>query len=876
MKRLLRTLPLLALLLAFGTPLQAAPKPLEHWLATDALTLPHVLLDSVENYDPIGELFDADPVAPLDFWPEKGSEVTLAHGVSSAFAAHNLAFDPPEAGSGQLRAAYGATYLVSPLWQKGSLTVTGKAPFKLYYDGEELTSRGSAADSDTAEVSEDIILDQGTHRLLLLTAACSKDSLTNWGLTVSYEAADSADAAFAPITVLSPNHPFDITDYAWQESVDDLAISPDGRYVAVRIGIRDRDTLKKQSHLTVWDLKTKEQVWAYGKSVSPRTVLWTPDSRQLLLGLGGDDGTDFYLLSTDGWLLTEAARGVKDVGGIRIAWDSKGFYYTRSIKPEGEEKDYKVMWGLEDRWPGWRDQVEFRYFDFAGRTSTPVARGKYGPDAFGVTHDGTRIITYRSVPAVGRPFSKLEFWSLPLTGGKAKLITTLRMNRNSGFAISPDDSKLAFTGPYEQTLADSDPEKAHNPSNGYLWILDLKTGEAQNVSRDFEAHVDGSAYGTGANCDFTWGDDGNVYFAAFSFKKMLFCSYDPEKGTIDSHQLDTPGFSNLAMPTDKGARMVAYRGDKLGEYSDIYWHDLKRNRGGKLIELNTMLRRIAHPPVRVVDYDFVNSDGITIPGYLYYPADYDSTKSYPMIVDTYGGVIGFGDGWMWGNSFFADRGYFDYVPVPRGASGYGQAFSDGHEGEWGVHTSQDMNEGVRHVIAHVPGVDSTRVGFDSGSYGGFLAMYLLSMDKDDPYYFPYATAVGGYGISDIANYWGIGWWGFWYMEVSAPGKYPWATPQWFVDHSPVYHADNITKPLLLVHGDADTNVPPGNSDEMYTALKQLNRQVTFVRWAGEGHGTANDLLHYMQRKRIELEWFDKWLRDRPNAWKERMKDEMKK
>jgi dipeptidyl aminopeptidase/acylaminoacyl peptidase len=465
---------------------------------------------------------------------------------------------------------------------------------------------------------------------------------------------------------------------------------------------------------------------------------------------------------------------------------------------------------------------------------------------------------------------------VPTHGGTPRMIFSQRTIEQRALAISPDGKLAAFCGPVAPVEPGDDPAEAHNEAYQDLWIVDLVAGAARNVSLDFAPSVNTRAYGTGNGCDFVWKDDGKLYFSAFDRGKMLLCTFDPRDGKITGRNLGTPGFGRLTIPTGRGATMLAYRGDHLARIGDIQWYDLKEKRGGPLIPLNRDLHRVTTPPARVVRYDFVNSDSITVPGYLYYPAGYDSTRSYPLIVDTYGGVIGFGEGWLWGNAFFSDRGYFDYIPVPRGAAGYGLAFADAHCGDWGRLAARDMNEGVRHVIAHVAGVDSTRIGFDSGSYGGFLAMYLMSMDKDDPDYFPYATAVGGYGISDLADYWGIGAWGSWYMELSAPGKQPWDTPQWFIDHSPVFHAENITNPLLLVHGDADINVPVGNSDEMYTALKLLGRNVTFVRWPGEGHGVARDRVHYLERKRIELEWFDKWLRGRDGAWKARMKGELEK
>ncbi len=101
-------------------------------------------------------------------------------------------------------------------------------------------------------------------------------------------------------------------------------------------------------------------------------------------------------------------------------------------------------------------------------------------------------------------------------------------------------------------------------------------------------------------------------------------------------------------------------------------------------------------------------------------------------------------------------------------------------------------------------------------------------------------------------------------------------PKFYIDHSPLYHADNVTVPLLLVHGDADVNVPVDESDQMYTALKVLGRTVAFVRFPGEDHGIIGKRTSYLTSKRMHVEWFDKYLRDRPGAWDLRMKDQYKK
>ncbi|MCB2198673.1 prolyl oligopeptidase family serine peptidase [bacterium] len=863
--------------LLIGSSVYGAPVDLDDWLVAGPAEAPYGQLDELDDYNAVSDLFEADPFHARELWASNGMELRLAPFETSSFRAEELSLDAPEVGSRTLKYAAAASYLKVPAWQKGSLVVRGAAPFRLYLDGEKLMERTSAADSDTTEMSESATIDQGTRRLLLVTALTGSDSLATWSFEVRYEADEDTPEEWMPNGSTDPMHGFELPDYPMMESVGDLSMSPDGKYLAVRVGWREGPELKAKSELRVLDMKRREVVWSYGESVRPSPLLWAPDSRSLLLGLSGDKGKDLFLLTTNDWLLQRVARGLEDAGSFEYAPDGRGLYYTRNIEAAESDREYKVMWGLEDRWGGWRDLTEFRYYAFEGGVSIPVAKGKYGPDSFVIAPDGSAIYAYRSVPEVERPFGKIEFWKIPTNGGEAEKFGGMRVTRSGALTISPDGKTLAYVGPPAEVMGNDDPlENAHNTNNSDLWLIDIATGEARNMTRDFDPDVDGSSYGTGGSSDVVWGEDGKIHFSAFYDKSMYYCTMDPKSGEIEQQKLASSGFANLAIPKAKGATVVAYRADNLAQYSDIRWYDVKRKRGGDLLPLNEALASIAAPAVRVEDYDFVNSEGITVPGYLYYPAGYDPDGSYPMIVDTYGGVIGFGDGFMWGSNQWANRGYFVYVPIPRGANGYGEEFADAHLHEWGVTTSADMNQGVKHIVENVQGVDGSRVGFDSGSYGGFLAMYLLSMDKDDPNYYPYKTAVGGYGISNLASYWGVGNWGYWYMEVSAPGYFPWNQPQWFIEHSPLYQADKIDVPLLLVHGDADNNVPPMESDQMYTALKQLGKEVVFVRFPGEGHGTANDRRHYMERKRIETEWFDKYLKDQPGAFDERMKEEFKK
>jgi dipeptidyl aminopeptidase/acylaminoacyl peptidase len=100
-------------------------------------------------------------------------------------------------------------------------------------------------------------------------------------------------------------------------------------------------------------------------------------------------------------------------------------------------------------------------------------------------------------------------------------------------------------------------------------------------------------------------------------------------------------------------------------------------------------------------------------------------------------------------------------------------------------------------------------------------------------------------------------------------SYPWNRPDIFVERSPLFKADRIHTPLLLTHGTGDTNVPSGESDQMFTALRVLRKDVVYVRFPGQEHGIGGTQAIRVAHNEIRLAWFDKYLKGQPESWEAR-------
>ena len=307
----------------------------------------------------------------------------------------------------------------------------------------------------------------------------------------------------------------------------------------------------------------------------------------------------------------------------------------------------------------------------------------------------------------------------------------------------------------------------------------------------------------------------------------------------------------LAVCSGSGARMPAH----------VKVLDLKKNNSRDLVfPAAEQYQQVEIGAVK--RWTFTNKQGDEIEGRVHYPPGFDAEKSYPAIVYYYGGTspVTRDFGGRYPKNYWAANGYIVYVLQPSGATGFGQEFSSRHVNDWGLTTADEIILGTQEFLKAHPFVDKNRVGCIGASYGGFMTMLLTT--KTDLF----AAAVSHAGISSLASYWGEGYWGYTYSAVATANSFPWNQKEFYVEQGALYNADKINTPLLLLHGMADTNVPPGESIQLYTALKLLGKDVEFVQIEGQNHW----ILEYDKRvkwSKTIIAYFDKYLKEKPDWWK---------
>jgi dipeptidyl aminopeptidase/acylaminoacyl peptidase len=270
---------------------------------------------------------------------------------------------------------------------------------------------------------------------------------------------------------------------------------------------------------------------------------------------------------------------------------------------------------------------------------------------------------------------------------------------------------------------------------------------------------------------------------------------------------------------------------------------------------------------RMESFMFPGAENTTVQGFLLRPPGFDEAKKYPVKFLIHGGPQGaWGDAWSyrWNPQLMAASGYVVVMVNPRGSTGYGQAFIDGVNGDWGGKPYVDLMKGLDYAEQHYSFIDKTRECALGGSYGGYMANWILTHSNR------FACIVTHDGMFNPQSAYGTTeelWFNEWEFRDAGdkmPGQ-PWryfdrpAAADPFRKWSPMLSIRNAKTPTLVIHGQRDYRLDVSEGFQLFTALQRLNVPSRMLYFPDEGHWVLKP--QNSQRWYDEVgEWCDRWTR----------------
>ncbi|KIG16493.1 Dipeptidyl aminopeptidase/acylaminoacyl-peptidase-like protein [Enhygromyxa salina] len=667
--------------------------------------------------------------------------------------------------------------------------------------------------------------------LALLSACAHKVEPTTVSWVTQAEAAPRTEALTAEDIVL-------------MKEVADVELSPSGKLIAhvLRVPSALAEPGRAVSQIWLVDAAGKLEPRRFSpeghSSWAPR---WSPDGTRLafLSKRPGDAHTQVYVIAIAGGEAEPLFAATSSVGAFEWSPDGKQVAYTSARERDADAKAREAGrdWVVDE--DGGTKTRLFAVDLGTAESRELVTSGQHVID-FCWAPDSSRLAVRASEQAsIDHTMMYSSLYTLDAklgTDGAELKPLTQTAGKLGRMAWSPDGAQLAFLGA----------ANIHDSTAGIVHVVASGGGEARALTAGLEA--------TGSWLD--WADAGTVLLLAEQGTKTTINAVAVEGGAVQPLIEDGPICHELSFAPGTARSwsrdgVLACVGDTSSHPREVFSGKLGTRRLTRTTVANPSLLTRKLGVQEVVRWKA--EDGLELEGVVIKPVNYEAGQRYPLAVLPHGGPEGVSlDGWTTRATYpaqlFAARGYVVFMPNYRGSAGRGTAFATADHQDLGGKEFTDVLAGIDHLVEQGL-VDAARVGMGGWSYGGYFSGLAATVYSDRFKAAMIAAAITNWvsftGTTEIEHENSLVHWKLWPWDDMA---LPW-------ERSPLAHIANSKTAALIVHGQADTRVPTGQSLELYRGLKHLGVPTQLVMYPREGHGISENV-HALDFATRFLEWFD--------------------
>ncbi|HEY3769824.1 MAG TPA: S9 family peptidase [Candidatus Angelobacter sp.] len=487
-----------------------------------------------------------------------------------------------------------------------------------------------------------------------------------------------------------------------------------------------------------------------------------------------------------------------------------------------------------------------------------------GPDDYAISPDGKELAFTSNWDAVGATSTNNDIFIVPMTGGEPKKIST-SPGGDSSPVYSPDGKWLGWR---MQKRAGYESDRFR------LVVYNRQSGEIKNLTESFDQWVE----------SFTWSPDSKTIYFTSEFQ-----------GTSPIYQLDVAaamsasvgggkpiqeilGGANDEVSVSSDGKTLVFTHLSVRAPSEVYKIDLSAPRPtiasaklGKdgtianrhLTQMNFNAEKISHLNDPVLEniamqeaesFWFAGAGGTKVQGFLVKPPNFNKEKKYPVKFLIHGGPQGqWGDEWSyrWNAELMAADGYVVIMVNPRGSTGYGQAFVDGVNKDWGGKPYIDLMNGLDYAEKTYPFIDKNRECALGASYGGYMINWILGHTTR------FKCLVSHDGMFNTESAYGSTE-ELWFPEWEFGGTV-WANREGYRKWSPHLFATQFKTPTLVVHSQLDYRLDVSEGFQLFTTLQRLKVPSKMLYFPDEGHWVLKPQNSQLWYKTVNG-WVDSYLK----------------